>query len=144
MAIEGKDPNITSLQAKKPGQHLCFWMCHQNIMEKIWIEETLISRGRNLEKNFVIFFMWNKSSDKCMFHKRSCQCLHCTEIFKNTNIPVDGIKVKFGAKVNSDQIKSNNQSNKINQTWKVGRNQTIKPWKLEDLESWKTEEFWRL
>ena len=48
------------------------------------------------------------------------------------NIPVDGIKVKFGAKVNSDQ------------TWKVGRNQTIKLWKLEDLEGWKTEKFRKL
>ena len=41
------------------------------------------------------------------------------------------------------QIKSNNQSNKINQTLKVGRfgNQTIKPWKFEikqsNIESWK-------
>ena len=28
------------------------------------------------------------------------------------------------------QIKPNNQSNKINQTWKVGRNHAIKPWKI--------------
>ena len=62
-----------------------------------------------------------------MFHKRSCQCLHCTEIFKNTKIPVDGIKVKFGAKVNSDQIKQSIKQNKSNlESWKKSNNQTLK------------------
>ena len=53
------------------------------------------------------------------------------------NIPVDGIKVKFGAKVNSDQTKQSIKQNKSNlESWKKSHNQTLK-----DLEDWKTEEF---
>ena len=42
--------------------------------------------------------------------------------YSKHKIPVDGIEVKFGAKVNSGQVIQSIKQTK-NQTWKVGRNQ---------------------
>ena len=107
-----------------------------------------------VEKYGKSFQCGNKYSDTACF-TRKLQML-CAEILRKShfhpvwniqkhNIPGDGIKVKFGAKVNSGQIKQSIKQIKIRfgklkeikqsklKIWKVGRNQTIKPWKLKDL-----------
>ena len=57
---------------------------------------------------------------------------------------MDGIEFKVWSQGELRSNQTINQTNK-NQIWKVERNQTIKPLKVEDLESWKSNnQTWKI